>query len=1412
MNIQALGGDKPIHSVLVANNGLAAVKFIRSVRSWAYKNFGNERAVNLIAMATPEDMKADAEHIRMADQFIEVPGGSNANNYANVQLILGAALRTGVDAVWPGWGHASEKPELPEALAATQSGIRFIGPPAGPMAALGDKVGSTILAQAAGVPTLPWSGDGVAIHYSDCPGGVIPEDIYTKACVRSMQEALECCARIGYPAMLKASWGGGGKGIRRVMNDEEVKSGFRQVQGEVPGSPIFVMKLAPQSRHLEVQLLCDMHGNVCSVFSRDCSVQRRHQKIVEEGPVTAASKEVLDDMERCARALARSVGYVGAATVEYLYALESKEYCFLELNPRLQVEHPVTEWISGVNIPAAQLMVASGIPLHRIPDIRRMYGLDPAGDSPINFEEDGRMSPSGHVVAVRVTAENANDGFKPTSGQVEEISFRSTPDVWGYFSVKSGGAIHEFSDSQFGHLFAKGESRQAAIRAMVVALKEIKVRGEIRTIVDYVCDMIQTDDFVNNLHHTGWLDARIAAQITAVKPPWYLSVISGAALRSLETVTSLSAEFLSYLERGQLPPSRLSLVASTEEFVVDGVKYRVRVSRTSHHGLRLILGGSSVDVLARRLNDGGLLVQVDGAAHVVHWEEEALGTRLLIDTTTALLSNEHDPSRVLAISTGKLLRYLVDDGAHVHADQPYAELEVMKMVLPLLAPAAGHVHFQLPEGSVLSPGQLIARLDLDNPDAIRKADLYSGSFPEMGPPGVASDSLASRFATAFASVKNILAGFEGNVDAAVGALLAVLDDPTLAFEQWNEIFAATSTRLPPALSSQLEMMASTCASAFDEAQAHGDESPNFCSERLIEVMESHIEGAEQCEKTALKSLLDPLLDIARKHSKGPEAYARSVAIELIEDFLKIEEKFETGGKSTEQEVIDALRQAHLNELQIVLDIVLSHKNAKLKCALVQVLLNALVLPSPDEFRPQLRRLAALVEPACILLAQRAQELLEHSLLGELQTVVSRALSGKDIFPDSSAVDLFSNSAIKLQETNLTKPASIQRRSTFNEGLYSGLEGLAIVNDKDSSIDARMAMLVEAHAAVEDALASLIDHPDVTVRKRAFVTYIRRIYHPFMLHDPEVEIGVSRHMTAVWAYVEAECAYTPHACTCHGGAIVVDCLREVPQALANLDQLRARTGMSDLEHGNLHIILLARGESALVLSPEASKYVDVSVVDGYTSSDTVYHHGADCSPSTVAAAVAAQVAAVASEISAAGYTSVSVMSKRGKLTPLRTVFYKNESSEDAKFEFVPVLRDVEPPIASALELRKMTSFDNPSYSASRNRQWHVYSLKEQGGRGSLTLKRVFLRSVVHQLCKPSLLAATYDKNAPAAATAAMEELENILLGGLQEIQRIGNLLLGQCPPPCPLTSTYKNMGGVETHSACASLLVHGKTIN
>ncbi|KAL5076319.1 hypothetical protein RYX36_015303 [Vicia faba] len=582
----ALGGNRLIHSILIANNGMAAVKFIRSVRSWAYETFGTEKAILLVAMATPEDMRINAEHIRIADQFVEVPGGTNNNNYANVQLILEIAEITHVDAVWPGWGHASENPELPDALKA--KGIVFLGPPAVSMGALGDKIGSSLIAQAANVPTLPWSGSHVKIP----PGRsliTIPDEIYRAACVYTTEEAIASCQVVGYPAMIKASRGGGGKGIRKVHNDDEVRALFKQVQGEVPGSPIFIMK----SRHLEVQLICDQYGNVAALHSRDCSVQRRHQKIIEEGPITVAPPETVKELEQAARRLAISVNYVGAATVEYLYSMETGEYYFLELNPRLQVEHPVTEWIAEINLPAAQVAVGMGIPLWQIPEIRRFYGMEHGGGNdawrktsvlatPFDFDKAQSTKPKGHCVAVRVTSEDPDDGFKPTGGKVQELSFKSKPNVWAYFSIKAS-------------------------------------------------------DYRDNKIHTGWLDSRIAMRVRAERPPWYLSVVGGALYKATASSAALVSNYVGYLEKGKIPPKHISLVHSQVSLSIEGSKYTIDMIRGGPGSYKLKLNQSEIEAEIHTLRDGGLLMQLDGNSHVIYAEEEAAGTRLLIDGRTCLL-------------------------------------------------------------------------------------------------------------------------------------------------------------------------------------------------------------------------------------------------------------------------------------------------------------------------------------------------------------------------------------------------------------------------------------------------------------------------------------------------------------------------------------------------------------------------------------------------------------------------------------------------------------------------------------------------------------------------------------------------------------------------------------------------------
>lgn len=327
----------------------------------------------------------------------------------------------------------------------------------------------------------------------------IPEKIYNSACVNSAEEARICCETLGFPSMIKASAGGGGHGIRKVYNSDEVEDAFRQVRSEVSG-PVFVMKLAPKCRHLEVQLLGDTEGQAIALFGRDCSVQRRHQKIIEEGPVAPeiCPPETWARMEIAAVKLCQEVNYCGAGTVEYLFIEEDGTYCFLELNPRLQVEHPVTEFISGVNLPAAQFHIAMGIPLHRIPEIRRLYRKNMLLQSRIDFKNTPRITQAGHVIACRITAENPDLNFQPTSGIIHNLNFRITPDVYGYFSVSSQGGIHEFADSQFGHIFAFGDNRESARKKMVLALSELIIRGEIRTTVEYLRQILETEDFIKN--------------------------------------------------------------------------------------------------------------------------------------------------------------------------------------------------------------------------------------------------------------------------------------------------------------------------------------------------------------------------------------------------------------------------------------------------------------------------------------------------------------------------------------------------------------------------------------------------------------------------------------------------------------------------------------------------------------------------------------------------------------------------------------------------------------------------------------------------------------------------------------------------------------------------------------------------
>ena len=592
-----------------------------------------------------------------------MPGGTNNNNYANVELIVDIAERMNVHAVWAGWGHASENPKLPESLAASPKKIIFIGPPGSAMRSLGDKISSTIVAQHAKVPCIPWSGEGVDQVEVDKNGIVtVADDVYQKGCVNSPQEGLEAARKIGFPVMVKASEGGGGKGIRKVDDESQFTALYNAAANEIPGSPIFIMKLAGNARHLEVQLLADQYGNNISIFGRDCSVQRRHQKIIEEAPVTIASQDTFHEMEAAAVRLGELVGYVSAGTVEYLYSHADSKFYFLELNPRLQVEHPTTEMVSGVNVPAAQLQVAMGVPLHRIRDIRLLYGVEPHTSTEIDFhfkseaslKTQRRPRPKGHCTACRITSEDPGEGFKPSSGTMHDLNFRSSSNVWGYFSVSSASSIHSFSDSQFGHIFAYGENRSASRKHMVVALKELSIRGDFRTTIEYLIKLLETPAFEDNTITTGWLDQLITKKLTADRPDQMLAVLAGAVTKAHIASEACFTEYRKGLEKGQVPSKDVLRTVFPVDFIYEGQRFKFTVTRSSLDSYHIFINGSKCSVGIRALADGGLLMLLAGKSHSVYWKEEPTAIRLSVDSKTCLLEQENDPTQLRTPSLANL--------------------------------------------------------------------------------------------------------------------------------------------------------------------------------------------------------------------------------------------------------------------------------------------------------------------------------------------------------------------------------------------------------------------------------------------------------------------------------------------------------------------------------------------------------------------------------------------------------------------------------------------------------------------------------------------------------------------------------------------------------------------------------------
>uniref|UniRef100_A0A665XCE3 acetyl-CoA carboxylase n=1 Tax=Echeneis naucrates TaxID=173247 RepID=A0A665XCE3_ECHNA len=982
--VTRFGGNRVIEKVLIANNGIAAVKCMRSIRRWSYEMFRNERTIRFVVMVTPEDLKANAEYIKMADHYVPVPGGPNNNNYANVELIVDIAKRIPVQTVWAGWGHASENPKLPELL--NKAGISFLGPSSKAMWALGDKVASSIVAQS-GMASLMWSMFWLRVDWAEEDQGLgnvisVPPEIYSKGCVHDVDAGLAGAEKIGYPVIIKASEGGGGKGIRKVESSEDFPTSFRQVQTEVPGSPIFIMQLAQQARHLEVQILADEYGNAISLFGRDCSIQRRHQKIIEEAPATIAAPSTFEQMERFAVRLAKMVGYVSAGTVEYLFS-EDGSFHFLELNPRLQVEHPCTEMIGDVNLPAAQLQIAMGIPLHRIKDIRLFYGETPWGDTIINFETPECVpSPRGHVIAVRITSENPDEGFKPSSGTVQELNFRSSKNVWGYFSVGATGGLHEFADSQFGHCFSWGENREEAISNMVVAMKELSIRGDFRTTVEYLVKLIETESFRNNDIDTGWLDHLIAEKVQAERPDTMLGIVCGSLHVADATFRKSMSDYLHSLERGQVLPAASLLNSVSVDLIYEGVKFCLKVARQSPTTYVIMMNGTHIEIDVHRLNDGGLLLSYDGSSHTTYMKEEVDSYRITVGNKTCVFEKEKDPTVLRSPSAGKLLQYTVQDGDHIVAGDTYAEIEVMKMVMTLTVQQSGCIHFVKRPGAVLVPGCVVAHVDLDDPSSVHRVELNTATLPPQQPLPSAGEKLHQVFHSVLENLTKVMDGycleepyFSSKVKQWVATLMKTLRDPSLPLLELQEIMTSVAGRIPPSVEKDIRKVMAQYASNITSVLCQ------FPSQRIANILDCHAATLQRkADREVFFMNTQSIVQLVQRYRSGIRGYMKTVVLDLLKHYLQVETQFQ---QAHYDKCVINLREQHKPDMTPVLEYIFSHAQVFKKNVLVTMLIDQLCGRDPtlaDELMAILNELTQLSKMENSKVALRARQVLIASNL------------------------------------------------------------------------------------------------------------------------------------------------------------------------------------------------------------------------------------------------------------------------------------------------------------------------------------------------------------------------------------------------------------------------------------------------
>ena len=639
-------GDPGFTRVAIVNRGEAAVRLIRAVREL---NLEHGWGMRTIALHTAAERRA--MFVREADEAVIIGGQSPYLDHGELERALRAG---GADAAWVGWGFVAEDPAFAELCA--RIGVVFIGPPPEVMRRLGDKIAAKLVAEQAGVPVAAWSGGPV----------------------ETVDAAVEHARTIGYPVVIKARAGGGGRGIRFAACEEELAPAFERAQAEALRSfadaTIFIERLVTGAHHVEVQVIADNHGAIWAAGVRDCSIQRRNQKVIEESSSPALSAEQERELRAAAVDLTRSVGYRNAGTVEFLYQPEEQAFAFLEVNTRLQVEHPVTEMTTGLDLVKLQLHVGRG---------GHLEGEPPAA--------------SGHAIEARLNAEDPERGFAPAPGTVELLMLPSGPGVRVDTGVAEGDVIPPEYDSMVAKVVGWGRDRAEARARLRRALSEttVVVRGG-TTNKAFLLDLLDRPEMTAGTADTGWLDRLVASD--GHIPTRHADVaLLAAAVDIYDSQEELERRgFYAAATRGR--PQASHEIGRTVDLLHRGQTYRLAVAQTGPRRYKIEADGATVDVQVERLRRFTRRLAIGEAAFTVNSVTDGPDHLVEVEGVAHRVSRD-EGGVVRAPAPALVVAVTVAPGDEVEAGSPVAVLEAMKMEMTVVATHAGRVREVLVAGS-----------------------------------------------------------------------------------------------------------------------------------------------------------------------------------------------------------------------------------------------------------------------------------------------------------------------------------------------------------------------------------------------------------------------------------------------------------------------------------------------------------------------------------------------------------------------------------------------------------------------------------------------------------------------------------------------------------------------------------------